>query len=126
MRHTRVFTDTVKLLNSAFCISKTTKWISTKFIYFLPYIYTISHIKIKKIASVFLRYLFLKSARFSSYFSSYSSHKILQIMSLISVPNLKEIKTWEGFLRLKYIIFKSQKTFPCFDFFQIWNTYKAH
>ena len=42
-----VFTGTVKLLNSAFRISKTTRSISTKFIYFLPYICTTSHIKIK-------------------------------------------------------------------------------
>ena len=46
VRHTSVlFSDTAKLPNSAFCISKTTKPISTKFIYFLPYIYTTSHIK---------------------------------------------------------------------------------
>ena len=47
-RHTSVlFTGTVKLPNSAFCISKTTISISTKFTYFLPYIYTTSHIKIE-------------------------------------------------------------------------------
>ena len=47
-RHTSVlFTGTVKLPNSAFCISKTTTPISTKFTYFLPYIYTTSHIKIE-------------------------------------------------------------------------------
>ena len=40
-----LFTGTVKLPNSAIHISKTTKPISTKFIYFLPYIYTTSHIK---------------------------------------------------------------------------------
>ena len=46
VRHTNVlFTSTAKLPNSAFCISKTTKPISTKFIYFLPYIYTTLHIK---------------------------------------------------------------------------------
>ena len=39
-QHTSVlFTGTVKL-NSAFRISKTTKLISTKFMYFLPNIYT--------------------------------------------------------------------------------------
>ena len=49
VRHTSVlFTGTVKLLNSAFCISKTTKPISTKFTYFLPYICTTSHIKIEE------------------------------------------------------------------------------
>ena len=49
-QHTSVllFTGTVKLLNSAFRISKTSKLISTKFIYFLPYIYTTSHIQIKE------------------------------------------------------------------------------
>ena len=46
--HTSVlFTGTVKLPNSAICISKTTLPISTKFTYFLPYIYTTSHIKIE-------------------------------------------------------------------------------
>ena len=51
-RHTSVlFTGTVKLPNSAFCISKTTIPISTKFTYFLPYIYTQLHIsKLKEIA----------------------------------------------------------------------------
>ena len=40
-RHTSVlFTGNIKLPNSAFHISKTTKLISTKFIYFLPYVYT--------------------------------------------------------------------------------------
>ena len=39
--HTSVlYTSTVKLPNSAFCISKTIKPISIKFIHFLPYIYT--------------------------------------------------------------------------------------
>ena len=48
MWHTSVlFTGTIKLPNSTFHISKTTKLISTKFIYFLPYIYTTWHIKIK-------------------------------------------------------------------------------
>ena len=47
-RHTSVlFTGTVKLPNSAFCISKTTKPISAKFTYFLPYIYTTLHTKIE-------------------------------------------------------------------------------
>ena len=47
-RHTSVlFTGTVKLPNSAFCISKTTTPISTTFTYFLPYIYTTLHIKIE-------------------------------------------------------------------------------
>ena len=46
--HTSVlFTDTVKPPNLAFHISKTAKLISTKFINFLPYIYTISHFKIE-------------------------------------------------------------------------------
>ena len=46
VQHTSVlFTGTAKLPNSAFCISKTTQPISTKFMYFMPYIYTTSHIK---------------------------------------------------------------------------------
>ena len=101
VRHTSVlFTGTVKLLNSAFCISKSTKPISTKFIYFLPYIYTTSHIKFE---GNLLRYLFLKIAQFSSHFSFYSpSHKITNV-------------------------FKSCKiTFQCFNFFQFWNTNNAH
>ena len=45
-RHTSVlFTGTIKLPNSAFCISKTTLPISTKFTYFLLYVYTTSHSK---------------------------------------------------------------------------------
>ena len=48
VRHISVlFTGTVKFPDSAFCISKTTKLISTKFIYFLPYIYITSRIKIE-------------------------------------------------------------------------------
>ena len=47
-QHTSVlFTGTVKLSKSAFHISKTTKPISTKFIYFMSYIYTTLHIKIE-------------------------------------------------------------------------------
>ena len=47
-RHTSVlFTGTVKLPNSAICTSKNTLPISTKFTYFLPYIYTTLHIKIE-------------------------------------------------------------------------------
>ena len=47
VQHTSVlFTGAVKLPNSAFCISKSTKLISTKSIYFLLYICTTSHIKI--------------------------------------------------------------------------------
>ena len=39
VRHTNLlFTGTIKLPNSAYCISETTMQISTKFIYFLPYI----------------------------------------------------------------------------------------
>ena len=44
--HTSVlFAGTAKLPNSAFCISKTTKPISTKFTYFLLFIYTTLHSK---------------------------------------------------------------------------------
>ena len=47
-RHTCVlFTGIIKLPNSAFYISETTIPISTKFTYFLHYIYTTSHFKIE-------------------------------------------------------------------------------
>ena len=56
MRHTSVlFTGTINLPNSAFCISKTTKL--SLLIYFLHYVhnYTLLHIsKLKKIDSVLL------------------------------------------------------------------------
>ena len=51
-----LFTGTIKLPNLAFHISNTTKLISTKFIYFLPYIHihTLLHMsKLKEIASAF-------------------------------------------------------------------------
>ena len=49
VQHTSVlFTGTAKLPNSAFCISKTTQPISTKFIYFMPYIYSTLHIKFEE------------------------------------------------------------------------------
>ena len=84
MQHTSVlFTGTIKLPNSAFCISKTTESISTKFIYFLPYTYSYitSHIKIlRKSLQHFMRYLFLKIAQFSSHISS--SYKITNIFKL--------------------------------------------
>ena len=54
VRHTSVlFTGNVKSLNSAFCISKTTKPISTQFISFLPYI-RIHFFMYQKIALTFL------------------------------------------------------------------------
>ena len=56
-QHTSVlFTGTMKLPNSDFCIFKTTMTISIKFIYFcLTYTYTLLHIsKLKKITSAFL------------------------------------------------------------------------
>ena len=47
-RHISVlFTCSIKLPNSAFRISKSTKLISNKLKYFLPYIYTTLHIKIE-------------------------------------------------------------------------------
>ena len=56
-RHTSMlFIGIIKLPNSACCISKTAKLISTKFIYLLLYIYTTLHIKIlKEIVSAFLK-----------------------------------------------------------------------
>ena len=102
-RHTSVlFTGTVKLPNSAFCISKTTKPISTKFTYFMPYIYTTLHIKIEG--------------------NTFSSSRDICSWKL---PDFLHIFL---LLRTKLQIYLSRIkiTFPCFNFFQIWNTYKAH
>ena len=103
-RHTSVlFTGSVKLPNLAFCISKTTKPISTKFTYVLPYIYTTSHIKIEG-----------NSLSSSQDICSWKLPDFLHIFLLI--------------LRTKLQIYLSciKMTFPCFNFFQIWNMYKAH
>ena len=55
VRHTSVlFIGTVKLPNSAFCISKTTKPISTKFIYFCLTYTQLHKSKLKEIALVVL------------------------------------------------------------------------
>ena len=60
MWHTSVlFTGTAKLPSSAFCISKTTTPISTKFIYFL-HIHYFTYQNCRKSLQQFLRYLFLK------------------------------------------------------------------
>ena len=77
--HTSVlFTGAVKLPNSAFCISKTTKPISTKFTYFLPYIYTTSHIKIE--GNSFSSYIVLEifvPENCLIFFTSSPSHKYI-------------------------------------------------
>ena len=99
--HTSVlFTGTAKLPNLAFCISKISKPISTKFIHFLPYIYTTSHtvLKLKEIASAVLETLVPKNCQFSSHFSS--STKLQIHLSCIKI------------------------TFPCFKFRTL--TYNAH
>ena len=63
--------------------------------------YTQLHVsKLKEIALVFLEIFVPENYRIFSHFSS--SHKITNILSHIKI------------------------TFPCFDFFQIWNTYKVH
>ena len=78
MQHTSaLFTGNLKLPNSAFCISKTTKPISTKFIFFLPYICTTLHIKVKGNRFSIFQNLFLKIVKFPSHFSSL--HKITNI-----------------------------------------------
>ena len=106
-RHTSVlFTGTVKLPNSAFCISKTTKPISTKFTYFLLYIYTTLHTKIE-------------GNSFSSSWDicSWKLPDFLHIFLLL----LLLLRT-----KLQIYLSRIKVTFPCFDFFQIWNTYKAY
>ena len=76
-RHTSMlFIGIIKLPNSACCISKTTKLISTKFIYLLLYISKFS----RKSFQHFSRYLFLKISQFPSHFSSL--HKIINIFKL--------------------------------------------
>ena len=75
--------------------------ISTKFIYFLPYLYTTSHFKIK-------------GNRFSS----------SQDICSWKLPNFLHIFL---FLRTKLQIYLSRvKITSCCDFFQIWNTNNAH
>ena len=88
---------TVKLPNWAFCISKTTTTISTKFTYFLPYIYTTSQIKIE-----------------GNHFS------ISWDICSWKLPNFLHILL----LRTKLQIYLSyvKITFSCCNFFQIWNT----
>ena len=98
-RHTSVlFTGTAKLPNSAFCISKTTKLISTKFIYFCL-TYTLLHISnLKENTSAVLEIFVPKNCPifFTFFFFFFTQN-------------------------YKYIL-----TFPCSDFSQIWNTYKTH
>ena len=105
LQHTSVlFTGAVKLLNSAFHISKTTKPISTKFIYFLPYsTYTLLHTsKLKEIALALLEIFVPKICPiFFTFFFSFAQNYKYITLSRIKIP------------------------FPCFDFFQIWNTYNA-
>ena len=102
-RHTgALFTGTIKLPNSAFRISKTTKPISTKFTYFWL-TYTLLNIsKLKEVASARLEIFVPENCPIFSHFSSFSSHKITNI-------------------------FKSHKNnLPYFDFVQIWNNNKTH
>ena len=85
--------------NSAFHISKSTKLISTKFIYFLPYIYSYMHYilhisKLKEIALIFLEILYLFLKKLMPTFLHIFLHTKLQIY-------LSRIKI----------------TFPCSDFF---------
>ena len=91
-------TGTTKLPNSAFHISKTSKPISTKFIYFLPYIYATSHIKIEE-------------------------HHFK-----IFVPeNCPIFFTFSSFyIKLQIYLTCVKITFSCFNFFQIWNTNNAY
>ena len=101
-QHTSVlFAGTVKLPNSTFCISKTTKLICTKSLYFLPYIYTTSHIKIK-----------VNRFNSSRDICSWKLSNILHIFILCT--------------KLQIHLSRVKITFSCFDFFQILNTYNVH
>ena len=99
-----LFIGTVKLPNSAFCISKTTILISNKFTYFLPYIYTTSHIKIEE-----------NSFSSSWDICSWKLPDFLHIFLLLLLCT-----------KLQIYLSCIKITFACFNFFQIWNTYKAH
>ena len=66
-------TGTVKLLNSAFCISKPSQLLSQ-----FQLTYTIHLSNLKEITSAFLEIFVPKTAQFSSHFSS-SLHKITSI-----------------------------------------------
>ena len=95
-----LFTGTVKLPNSAFRISKIAKQICTKFIYFLPYINTTSHIKIE-----------------GNHFS-----KSWDICSW-KLPDFLHL-----FLhtKLKIYLIRIKINLSSFDFFHIWSTNNAH
>ena len=97
-----LFTGTVNLANSAFCISKTTKPISMKFIYFLPYIYTTSHIKIE--GNCFSTSWDICSWKLSNF---------LHIFLLLGT-------------KLQIHLSCVKIIFPCFGFFQIWSTNNVH
>ena len=66
------FTGTIKLPNSAFCISKTTKPISPPNLY----IFCLTHTKLKEIASVFLKIFVPENCLI---FFTFSLHKITNI-----------------------------------------------
>ena len=82
------------------CISITTGPISIKFTYFMPSIYATLHTKLVRNQPNSLWDVFLKSAPFSSPFSS--SHRLTKV-------TLSQSKT----------------PFPWINFFYIWHTYKA-
>ena len=105
--HTSVlFTGTIKLPNSAFHISKTTKLISTKFVYiFALYTHYFTLSKLKEITSVLLEIFVPKNCPiFFNFFFFFFACTKLQIIYLSHI----------------------KITFPCFDLFKIWNTYNAH
>ena len=97
-----LFTRTKISPISAFCILKTIAPISTKFIYFMLYIYTTFHTKFER-----------NRASSSRDIRSQKSSDFLRILFFL--------------LRTKPEIISSRaKTiFSCFDFLQIWYTYRA-
>ena len=100
--YTRVlFTRTRIFPISAFCISKTIAPIFTKFIYFMLYIYTTSHTKFKR-----NRVRGLRDIR------SQKSSDFLRIFFLLRT-------------KPKIFLSRAKTIFSCFDFIQIWHTYRA-
>ena len=86
---------------SAFRILKTIVPISTKFIYFMLYIYTTLHTKFER-----------NRASSSRDIRSQKSSDFLRILYFF-------------LLRTKLEIIRAKTIFSCFDFLQIWYTYRA-
>ena len=90
----------------AFRISKSIAPISTKFIYFMPYIYATSHTKFER-----------NRANSSRDIRSQKSSDFLRIFLFFFLLLLRT--------KLKIILSRAKTTFSCSDFLQIWYTYKT-